>query len=215
MQDLFLFVMPQLAKLLETKLRQWLLSTNGCQWSLHQENPFIVPNACKCFKNTRTLSGIKQHLWYSTFCFYYNNIVLNIMVYVAPIFFTLVSFHGFWLDGEPFLSINKFHIPNYRKCPFGVALSLVTLICIIVIWLFKGELLGSYFHMELFFFSCYPIWLCCEFGTRWKQVHKFPIIVRFTDFYVGCVAVSLAFFLFSAPDNNNIQETRTLEITQK
>ena len=133
------------------------------------------------------------------------------MAYVALIFFSLVSFHGFWLAGEPFLS-NKFHIPNYRKRPFGVALSLVTLICIIVIWLFKGELLGSYFHMEPFFFSCYPIWLCCEFGTRWKQVHKFPIIVRFTDFYVGCVAVSLAFFLFSAPDNNNIQETRTLEL---
>ena len=29
---------------------------------------------------------------------------------------------------------------------------------------------------------------------------------------MGCVAVSLAFFLFSAPDNNNIQETRTLEL---
>ena len=99
----------------------------------------------------RTFSGIKQHLWYSTFCFYYNNIVLNIMAYVALIFFSLVSFHGFWLAGEPFLS-NKFHIPNYRERAFGVALSLVTLICIIVIWLFKGELLGSYFHMELFFF---------------------------------------------------------------
>ena len=183
MQDLFLFVTPQLAKLLETKLRQWLLFTNGCQWGLHQENPFIVPNAYKCFRNTL-------------------------------IFFSLVSFHGFWLAGEPFLS-NKFHIPNYRKRPFGVALSLVTLICIIVIWLFKGEFLGSYFHMELFFFSCYPIWLCCEFGARRKQVYKFPIIVRFTDFYVGCVAVSLAFFLFSAPESNNIQETRTLEITQK
>lgn len=74
------------------------------------------------------------------------------MAYVALIFFSLVSFHVFWLAGEPFLSINKFHIPNYGKRPFGVALSLVTLICIIVIRLFKGELLGSYFHMELFFF---------------------------------------------------------------
>ena len=55
------------------------------------------------------------------------------MAYVALIFFSLVSFHVFWLAGEPFLSINKFHIPNYRKRPFGVALSLVTLICIIVI----------------------------------------------------------------------------------
>ena len=125
----------------------------GLSEAYTKKTPLLCPMHTSVLEILWTLSGIKQHLWYSTFCFYYNNIVLNIMAYVALIFFSLVSFHGFWLAGdiEPFLS-NKFHIPNYRKRPFGVALSLVTLICIIVIWLFKGELLGSYFHMELSFF---------------------------------------------------------------